>query len=98
MSFGEIRPESVFSLSFFVDSLSPSIINDACPTWHWCLHFSHFSMSLNSQRFNPSKGPSWSLSYSSWNYNYMFSQCLSPLKLWVRTPFMAMCTRYNIMW
>jgi len=26
------------------------------------------------------------------------NQCLSPLKLWVRTPFMAKCTRYNIMW
>jgi len=25
-------------------------------------------------------------------------QCLSPLKLWVRTPFIARCTRYNIMW
>jgi len=26
------------------------------------------------------------------------NQCLPPLKLWVWTPFMAMCTRYNIMW
>jgi len=26
------------------------------------------------------------------------NQCLSPLTLWVRTPFMARCTRYNIMW
>ena len=26
------------------------------------------------------------------------NQCLSPLKLWVRTPFIARCTRYNIMW
>ena len=26
------------------------------------------------------------------------NQYLSPLKLWVRTPFMARCTRYNIMW
>ena len=24
--------------------------------------------------------------------------CLSQLMLWVRTPFMARCTRYNIMW
>jgi len=23
---------------------------------------------------------------------------LSPLKLWVRTPFMERCNRYNIMW
>ena len=34
----------------------------------------------------------------SWIYNYLCNQCLSPLKLWVRTPFMARCTRYNIMW
>jgi len=25
------------------------------------------------------------LSYGSWIYNYLFNQCLSPLKLWVRT-------------
>ena len=24
--------------------------------------------------------------------------CISPLKLWIRFPLMAMCTRYNIMW
>jgi hypothetical protein len=40
--------------------------------------------------------PSWS--YGSWIYNYMCNHCLSPLKLWVWTPFMARCTRYNIMW
>jgi hypothetical protein len=34
-----------------------------------------------------------------WIYNYhLYNQCLSPLKLWVRTPFMARCTRYNVMW
>jgi hypothetical protein len=38
-------------------------------------------------------------------YNYLcnqflstLNQCLSSLTLWVRTPFMARCTRYNIMW
>jgi len=40
--------------------------------------------------------PSWS--YGSWIYNYLCNQCLSLLKLWVRTPFMTRCTRYNIMW
>ena len=31
--------------------------------------------------------PTWSWSYGSWIYNYMYlcNQCLSPLKLWVRT-------------
>jgi len=50
-----------------------------------------------SKRF---EGPSWSWSYGSWIYHYLRNQSLSPLKLWVRTPFMARCTRYNItgMW
>ena len=32
------------------------------------------------------EGPSWSLSFGSWIYNYLCNQCLSPLKLWVRIP------------
>jgi hypothetical protein len=43
-------------------------------------------------------GSLWSGSYGSWIYNYLYNQCLSPIMLWVRTPFMARCTRYNIMW
>jgi hypothetical protein len=34
-------------------------------------------------------------------YSYLFNQFNPiqwPLKLWVRTPFIARCTRYNIMW
>jgi hypothetical protein len=31
---------------------------------------------------------SWSWSYGCWIYNYLCNQCLSPLTLWVRTPFM----------
>jgi len=42
------------------------------------------------------KGPS--LTYGSWIYYYLCNQCLSQLKLWVITPFMARCSRYNIMW
>ena len=42
------------------------------------------------------KGSSWS--YGSWIYDYLCNQCLSLLKLWGRNPFMAWCTRYNIMW
>ena len=42
------------------------------------------------------KGPSWSLSYGSWIYNYLCNQCLSPLTLWVQTQLMVRCTRYNI--
>jgi hypothetical protein len=36
-----------------------------------------------------SMGPSWLWSYGSWIYNYLCKQCLSPLKLWVWTPFMG---------
>jgi len=41
---------------------------------------------------------SWLWSYGSWIHNYLCNQCLSPLKLWIRIPLMAMCSRYNIMW
>jgi len=43
-------------------------------------------------------GPSWSWSYGSWIYNYLCNQYLSPLKLWVRIPFVARWTQYNNMW
>jgi len=43
-------------------------------------------------------GPSWSRQYGRWIYSYLCIQCLSPLKLQVRIPFMARCTRYTIMW
>jgi hypothetical protein len=39
-----------------------------------------------------SKGPSWSCSYGSWIYNYLWNQCLSPLMLWVRISIRARCT------
>ena len=43
-------------------------------------------------------GLSLSWSYGSLIYNYLCNQCLSPLMLWVRNPFMARCTRFNMMW
>jgi len=48
--------------------------------------------------FQPIKKPSWSGSYSSWIYNYLCNQCISPLTLWVQISLMARCTRYSIMW
>ena len=36
--------------------------------------------------------------HCSWIYSYLCNQYLSPLKLWVRTPFMARCSQCNIMW
>ena len=44
------------------------------------------------------EGPSWSWLYGSWIFNYLCNQCLSPLKLWVWSLFMARFTRCNIMW
>jgi hypothetical protein len=41
---------------------------------------------------------SWSWSMEIGFTTIWYNQCLSPLKLWVRTPSMARCTRYNIMW
>ena len=42
--------------------------------------------------------PLWLWWYGSWIYNYLCNQCRSPLKFWVRIPFIERCTRYNIMW
>jgi len=47
---------------------------------------------------NSNKGSSWLGSFGSWIYNFLCNQCLSPLKLSVRTKFMARCTQYNIIW
>jgi len=41
---------------------------------------------------------SWSNLNGIWIYNYLCSQCLSTIKLWVRIPLMVRCTRYIIMW
>jgi hypothetical protein len=36
--------------------------------------------------------------HGSWIYKYLWNQCLSPLKLWVRIPLMTRCSQYNIIW
>jgi len=43
------------------------------------------------------RGSSWLWSYGSWIYNFLCNQCKWPQTLWVRTLFIARCTRYNIM-
>jgi len=35
------------------------------------------------RHYNGKEGQAWSWSYGSWIYNYLCSQCLSPLTLWV---------------
>ena len=42
------------------------------------------------------QGGSWSWSYGSWIYNYLFNQCLSPLTLWVWTPLRRGVQHYMI--
>ena len=42
------------------------------------------------------RGQLWSWLYGSWIYNYLCNRCLSPLRFWVRTLFMARCTRYKV--
>ena len=59
-------------------------------------HFFHISTPYQNSVLI--KKPSCSWWYGSWIYNYLFNQCLSPLTLWVWTPFMGRCTWYNIMW
>jgi len=62
----------------------------------FCLNLSHvvyFNEILSTQVcFMYWLVPSWSWSYGSWIYNYLFNQCISPLKLWVRTSFITRCT------
>jgi hypothetical protein len=61
-------------------------------------HWKHiYHVCLDHLAFQSFEGMSWSWSYGSWIYNYLWNQCLSPLKLWVRIPLMARCTRYS-MW
>ena len=52
--------------------------------WRWILSdqqsINHVELTVTSE------GPLWSWSYSSWNYNYLNNQCLSPLKLQVQIP------------
>ena len=49
------------------------------------------SININNKFILTELEPSWS--YGRWIYNYPCNHCLSPLKLWVWTTFMARCTR-----
>jgi len=43
---------------------------------------------MNFPNLKMCEGPSWSWSYGSWVFNYLFNQRLSPLMLWVRISLM----------
>jgi hypothetical protein len=56
--------------------------------WYSLKHgFSRYMTHLSTPKFEGSRDQSWSWSYSSWIYNYLCNQCLSPQKLWVRISF-----------
>jgi hypothetical protein len=61
------------------------------------LRYSLALMSWLLFNFNYLSETSWSWSYDIWIYSYLCNQCISPLKLCIRIPLMARCTRYNIM-
>ena len=71
------------------------------PFSHRIFHEKLAHLTLTFKNGNSSKllwGCLWSWSYGSWIYNYLCNQCLSPLKLWVQTPFIVTYTWYIIMW
>jgi hypothetical protein len=51
-----------------------------CKSWSWCFLSSELSI------FIDSKGASWSWSYGSWMYSYLYNQYLSPLTMWAGIP------------
>jgi len=71
----------------------------ACSRDGYILNIVHITLNIN-QWINLiiPQGPWCSWSCGSWIYNYLCNQCISPQTLWVQTPLMARCTRYNIMW
>jgi hypothetical protein len=61
----------------------------------YCLYLHHIELPFNIKRGLESHllvRSLWSWSQSSWNYNYLCNQCLSPLKLRGQTLFMMRCT------
>jgi hypothetical protein len=98
--------KQIQSLDLLINSCKENplgnVISPVCPGTRVC-----FISTLNCRITSSIRLTSWQLgvgavsrswSYGSWNYNHLCNQCLSPLTLWVRTPFMAKCIRYNIMW
>ena len=76
--------------------IASRIVEFPCPIWlHICSLRNYWNFVFSVQFFI---GCRRGRDYGSWIYNYLCNQCLSPQKLWVRTPFMARCTRYNIVW
>jgi hypothetical protein len=60
-----------------------NISNESLCPWWYCSWIYQYQSPLI---FLFIQGPSWSLSFGSWIYNYLCNQCLSLLMLWVRIP------------
>ena len=59
----------------------------ACASFYVVLFVFHFNiLFIHVLYILLIEGPSWSWSYASWIYNYLYNQCLSPLTLWGRIP------------
>ena len=90
---------SILGISYLKSSLELS--HDSCTQWHMVIalpssHNIYEIVWINVVKlywfgFSPfnSQRPSWSWSYASCIYNYMYNQCLSALNLWVRIQLMA---------
>ena len=76
-----------------VNFRDPQIQIHSSTFWHFYAYYTYaYPLSIKQLPFILTElEPSWS--YGSWIYNYLCNRCLSPLKLWVWTPFMARCTR-----
>ena len=74
--------------------------------WIWLPQYSRNIIENGAQRHSLTWGNTcshfWVISVSScvqslfWIYSYMCNQCLSPLTLWVRIPFMTKCTHTTL--
>ena len=78
-------------------NISADCIGSCKSNYHIITAIDTVELQDNNSDFNiwTTHGPSWSWSYGSWIY--LCNQCLSQLKLWVRIPRIARCTRYSFM-
>jgi len=82
-------------VSFYVSTATFILLH--CDEWDCVVALPRHKFVTGATLLQLDSGLSWSWWYSSWIYDYLCNQCLSPLTLWVRIPLMAWCIRY-IMW
>jgi uncharacterized protein YggT (Ycf19 family) len=71
-------------------SLSDMAVLLAAQFWGFWILLNHDNSCIVIYKYaciNDCEDPSWSWSCGSWIYNYLCTECLSPLKLWVVVPF-----------